>query len=258
MFTHYCHGGKLGDCIFSIPAFRASGCSRYLLADVVGQFYGRWDPAAVVPLLEAQGIACDVLRGGGIRRAAASWLNGDTGLSVRPVKDFRGRGRWTNHVERHLIAIGSPPEAGDGPWLQVTPRRVVRAVFCRSARYRPAWGRVDWTKAGVDYAGEAGFLGTEREYCEFVAEWGGDIQYLPCRDLLAAAEICAGAEVGFGNQTAIQAIMAGVGLPHALEECEAIACCRFDGIGQRYEYGDSLFIGGREETRAAGREAAGR
>lgn len=228
----YIHGGKLGDIVFSIPAFRRSGCDVYtlLVSGRPGDLH--CDAGAIIGLLGAQAINVRVLRGGGVRVADPGWVDGD--LFKRRLLETRtfDRRRRLNNVERHLRAIGVSDEFSAGGWLSVRPRREAGVVFVRSARYRPVVPAVEWRSMVQASAGDNLFLGTLAEFGDFLREFRVRLPYVGTRDYLDAARIIAGADYVVTNQTGLQAVTVGLGIPHVLERCEVLDHCVFDASRQ--------------------------
>jgi hypothetical protein len=209
----YVHGGKLGDIVFSIPAFRGVGACEFILNEPGRVDAWTFRPELIIPLLEAQRIRVRVLAQGGVVRPWPDWINGDR---------FRlERDRFTVSIaDRHLRAAGLPLALADRPWLDVVPRAVARFVIVRSPRYRPRVSTIDWRAVAQAWGRDAVFLGVDQEWRDFNRDFDCNIKFLPTRDYLHAAQVIAGAECCCTNQTGLQSIMAGLGHPHLVERIE--------------------------------------
>lgn len=242
MLKEYLHGGKLGDIVFSIPAFRVSMCDVYTLVLSNRPNDLQFVPGVIIPLLESQGIRTRVLSGGGVRVAEPSWVDGDR-FRVAGRRDLTfDRRRRLNGVERHLRAIGDSGEVSSGGWLSVWPHRVGGVCFVRSGRYRPVGNYVDWRALVLASAADNFFMGTVREWEDFQAEFKVSLPYVRTMDLLDAARILAACDYVVCNQTGLQAVTVGLRVPHILERCEAADHCIFDDACQ-WVSSDSFWAG---------------
>lgn len=228
----YLHSGKLGDIVYSIPSYRASGCGEYLLWEPSG--WGEDDVwgCEAAEFLRGEGIPAWVLRGGGVIDPGAGWVDGD---AFRARLGWAGAGptaRPLNIGERHCAALGLPMDGACRPWLSITPDRREPVIFCRSARYRPKICRIDWAAVARAAAGRCAFVGFRSEWGAFCDDWGVAVPWIPTRDFGEAAAIVAGAGVVITNQTGLQAVAAGCGVPHLLERCEGADYCRAEHVRQ--------------------------
>lgn len=259
----YVHGGKFGDIVYSLPAFRWLGCECYGLQPRYGP-PGCWvDERVILPLLESQGISVRVLRGGGVVAAGRSWVDGnsfrDWGRGCRcpggsrrvgltaggfraagevtvkslpvPLRDVDWYGvvrRRRNIAEEHLGAVGLSAAFAAVPWLRVQPRRVAEFVVCRSLRYRPAVQSVPFGAAVRSHRGRCVFLGSSEEHTIFQRDFRVRLPFLACRNYLEAAEVMAGAHQVWGNQTGLMAVAAGLGVGRVLEVCERVPDAAFE------------------------------
>lgn len=228
----YVHGGKLGDIVCSIPAFRACGATVYTLLDCGTSGHWAYRREVIEPLLHAQGITTRYLSGGGGVRAAGCWIHGDCFRDMLDGAGLGPGGRHLNLVERHLLSLQLPLAGAAVPWLAVEPLWVADYVFCRSSRYRPRDARVDWRFLALAARGRSVFLGVEAEAAAFAKEFGVDVPFYRTDDYLHAARVIAGSKLCVSNQTGLQTVMCGLQHPHVLEICEHASFVLFDWGGQ--------------------------
>ena len=235
----YVHSGKLGDIVFSIPAYRFSRADLYALtgSDEGGQF--GYSAAAVVPLLEYSGVRVEVWRRGGVVSAAHDWVNGDAYRGRWERREYYGWHGWFNLAERELLAVGWRGGFFSERWLDVEGVHVADYVFNRSPRYRPIASMVDWRDLARRARGRSVFLGLREERDSFCAEFGEEVPFYPTSDLLEAARVIAGSRCFFGNQSSLQAVAAGLRHRQLLERCERIDVCRL-GYSEEYLSSDLL------------------
>ncbi len=162
---------------------------------------------AIRPLLEAQ----PYVRG-------VSW--GTMPPGAVDVSDFR----QGPHIQQNIIQsiarhlrIGKVSEE---PWLTVpVPPDGLPfdgVVFARSPRYHNP--RMNWS-GYCDKYHDAVFVGLPSEHAAFEAATGHQVKYLITEDLLALAQVMAGAKRVLSNQTCSCWIAYGLGAPMVLEVC---------------------------------------
>jgi hypothetical protein len=240
----YVHGGKLGDVVWSVPAFIWSRCDEYLLVGAGASRVHWFDPAGVLPVLLHAGINARVAAGGGCVYADDTWVNGDSFHGRFEQVPYASGTRRLNLAERHLLAIGGALEAADFRWLRVEPVRWGHVVFCRTSRYRPRVTTVDY-RALLTWAGHrAVFVGLAAEHAAFCAEFCSDLPRVATRDLLDVARVLSGCALFAGNQSGVQAVASALRVPQVLEWCPGQDCCRVGYPGEFYSSAEFFESGG--------------
>jgi hypothetical protein len=112
--------------------------------------------------------------------------------------------------------------SGTSPWLSVEANKVAPIIINRASRW-PGW-HFPWREIVRHFYDEIAFIGLPEEHAAFQKEFG-KVFYLPCADLLEAAEIIAGADLFVGNQSACNAIANGLGKRIVLEVCNYAPDC---------------------------------
>lgn len=224
---YFVHTGKFGDTLYSIPAYRMSGCEALMCHDVSRWGDWRMDFAPLYPLLEANGIVLRHCTGGGILTPGVGWVRAELFRNFTGWMTDGFRWRKRNIVEQHLAMLGRLDGPFSLPWLRCTPVKLARLVIVRSARYRPKVGRVDWGWHVRRSRGDVVFLGTAEECRSFNRDFNTRVKRVDTSDYLAAGCILAGSESVCHNQTGLGALACGLGCNCVLERCEGIADCDF-------------------------------
>jgi hypothetical protein len=229
----YGHSGDLGDAIFALPSVRALGGGEiYFFSRPWTRT--RWSPrvlSVIKPLIDETGYAGAALHDG-------EWIDYD-------FSTFRHGGYKLGDtiMERQRRWVGA--ERWDGkPWLQAEPNKVAPIVINRASRWQ-AWD-FPWRQVIETFYDDLIFIGLQSEHEVFQKEFG-KVFFVPCEDLLEAAQIIAGADLFLGNQSACNAIANGLGKKIILEVCP---------------YGPDCFLGnktfysfnGEAEVEARGRK----
>jgi hypothetical protein len=201
----YCHAGKLGDCIYALPAIRALGGGKlFLLKNRPG--HQVFEPESLLPLLEQQPYL-----------AWATVVDYAHQVQPDPPTDYSFLAFSTHPrvFQQHLVKTaydivgldwnpGGPP-----PWLTAVPNSVADVVVSKTDHNlhgdaMEAYRRVPLSRAV--------FLGKKVEHEQFCAEFGR-IDYLPTNNLLSAASVIAGCKAFIGNPSALLAVAVGLGKP---------------------------------------------
>lgn len=207
------HSGKLGDIVYSLPAVRMLGKSRYLvrLEDPLSEFEAR----QILPLLSAQPYI----------ESAAFW-------SDEPIDHDLDRFRtqtpmFTNLADCHLFALGLASFPRDRKWLEVPaviePPKPI--AIARSLSFRGCPGF--WETAYPQVRDQAYFVGTPLEHQEFERLFG-PIEFRPTADLLELAQVLAGSKLFIGNQSCPYAIAEGLKMPCIQEVYPVTPNCIFE------------------------------
>jgi hypothetical protein len=206
----FLHSGDLGDAIYALPSVRALGGGVVYFASRPWT-RTRWGGSllsVVAPLFEGTGYAHAALHDG-------EWIDHD-------FSTFRNGGYRLGDTiyERQRRWVGA--ERNLEPWLKVEPNCVSRIVINRASRWE-GW-HFPWKKILEAFHDEIVFIGLPQEHDAFQKEFG-PVFYVPCRDLLQAAQTIAGSELFIGNQSACNAIAQALAHPVVLEVCNYAPDC---------------------------------
>ena len=229
--TTFVHSGNLGDIIYSLPAVRAlGGGTMYIKLDGVADAIRKYNNGPVpddyrgrlsakdfemlAPLLDAQPY---------IEATQVFHPNQTVEVDLDQFRAVAGQSFATNFLSTYNKALGLPDGdiSGEWPWLFVEPTKIAEFVVCRSARYRsnksstiPTWKAII---DGNDFENRAVFVGLPEEAEEFNQLFDVSIPYYKCKDFLDMAQVIAGADTFFGNQTFAYGIAQGLGKDTVLE-----------------------------------------
>jgi hypothetical protein len=206
----FLHSGDLGDAIYALPSVRALGGGE-IYFDSRPWTRTRWGRSllgVIAPLIDATGFASAHLHDG-------EWIDHD-------FSTFRNGGYKLGDTiyERQRRWVGA--ERNLEPWLKADANSLARVVINRASRWE-GW-HFPWKEIIDTFYEEIVFIGLPQEHVAFQKEFG-PVFYVPCHDLLEAAEIIAGAEVFIGNQSACNAIANGLGKKIILEVCNYAPDC---------------------------------
>ena len=231
--TTFLHSGDMGDIIYSLPTIRAMGGGDLFLDELGGKFdeYVRgmlpvwmdrlkFDEESIrflTPLLNAQ-----------------SYISSTKTHNLCPVEI--NLNKFRNHLgtfpskkslcDAHFDAFGIT-EKNVSPWIHVVPNRVRPLVIARSARYQSSHL---WWDMNHKYftRQQCCFVGTELEYSTFVSAIDCDPLFVRTSTALELAEIIAGAEMFYGNQSLPMAIRIGLGMDFYQEVYPRAPNCVFN------------------------------
>lgn len=218
--------GDLGDLLFAMCAFRALGGGTLCLHSEKWTRERMTDEkiASIRSLLETQPYIKEV-----------RWLKDgeavDTNLNDFRAEYFRTFNRpdfpkRRNLCEWILRTHGVDPAKQNEHWLVVEePSLVARVVINRTPRYQNP--NFPWAQIIKKYGGDIAFVGTPAEYLTFTQTFG-DVDYITTQNLLAVAQVIAGADLFIGNQSCPYAIAEGLKKPAVLEVCPWLPNCLFD------------------------------
>lgn len=207
------HSGKLGDIVYSLPAVRALGKSRYFIR--LGDPLTEVEAQQVLPLLTAQPYI----------ESAAIWTDElidydlDRFRTQKPI--------FTNLADCHLFALGLASFPRDRQWIVVP--QVIKPpkpiAIARSLSFHGCAGF--WQIAYPQVKDQAYFVGTPSERQEFERLFG-PIEYWPTADLLQLAQVLAGSKLFIGNQSCPYAIAEGLKMPCIQEVYPVTPNCIFE------------------------------
>lgn len=155
---------------------------------------------AIKPLLEAQSYIHGV-----------QWCDNKNGEITHDLSTFRHdirKGESLAHWQARHLGV----EISTEPWLTVTPalRAQGRVVFSRSARYHN--GFFPWFRLLKSHPWPL-FVGSREEHSNFQAEFKCKVEYVTTANLLELAQVIAGCEAFYGNQSCPFWIAIGLGVP---------------------------------------------
>jgi hypothetical protein len=199
------HAGKIGDCIYALPAMRALGGGELiLLKNRAG--HDTFDAEVLVPLLQVQDYIDKV-----------SVFDCSYSSDVGPATDYSFL-PFNSHprvFQQHLVwtafdVLGLPIGACDpGPWVQANPVYVSDYIVAMTDHNLDGEGPSAYSRVPKQ---KAVFLGTPPEREKFVSMFG-TVAYCPTVDLLQAAQVIAAAKVFIGNPSALLAVAVALGKP---------------------------------------------
>jgi hypothetical protein len=199
------HSGDFGDALYALPSIASLGGGEIYFADRPWT-RTRWSArvlSLIKPLIDACGYASAHLHDG-------EWIDHD-------FSTFRHGGYRLGDtiLERQRRWVGA--ERWDGaPWLQVEPNKVAPIVINRAPRWKGF--HFPWKQIVETFYDDLVFIGLQTEHESFQKEFGR-VTYVPCEDLLEAAQIIAGAQLFIGSQSAPLAIANALGAPVVVEVC---------------------------------------
>lgn len=208
IFSHY---GDDGDLVYALSAVYAVCSSTDSEAEIVLYHhtgarhpYDREHAAKTVLLVECQPYI-----------STCRWSPHPVGVRLDTAirKFFHDKGQLGDHYYNWLNLTA---DDRIHPWLVVEqPNRVAPVVLARSARYHGT--AFPWERVVDSTRGRNVFVGTPAEHKDFCARFG-NVPYYPTSDLLALAQVIAGAELFVGNQSCPRAIAEGLKIPVCVEE----------------------------------------
>ncbi len=222
----FAHSGALGDIVWALPVIKHYGpgelhiqlgnipatLRKYGNGPVDAAYAGRLSQAdynLIAPLLEAQPYITKVQVYDGAK----------IDYDLDQFRATVGTEFKTNFLETFAQTFDYP--VSYDPWLHVTPHPVAKFVVTRTMRYRsnktstiPTW--MQYIKS-LGIAENGVFLGLPDEHKDFQELFNVTIPYYKCRDFLDMAEVIAGSEVFFSNQTFAYGVARGLGKTTVLE-----------------------------------------
>lgn len=201
------HSGDLGDVLSSLPAVRQLGGGRYLLGPHVGPGAPRepmtpWRAAFLIPLLEAQPYIKSAKFSDKPERVTYDF-------SMFRVNTKVIFGESLAHWHGRHVGI-KPSKLDVSPWLQVKPadETLGRIVFARSPRHHHR--DFPWQYLTFKFRTRAMFVGTREEHQMFCSRFGR-VEYRRVENALEMAQLIAGSDWFYGNQSLPCWIALGLG-----------------------------------------------
>ena len=206
----YKHSGDIGDLLYSLPLIKETGGGTlYLSTHGLGQkgdgTRSGFDDHIInfiKPLLSQQSYIKKV------EKHTHEKVNIDIDM-FRKINM-----KSSNLCSKILLAFSVPLESTNKPWIQCDEKKVAKAIFARSFRYRN--DNINYAKFMTKHDGDCVFVGLPQEHKDFVSKFG-DIKYYPVKDLLEMAEVIKGCEMFYGNQSSPMALAIGLGKSYTQE-----------------------------------------
>jgi hypothetical protein len=232
----FCHGGDVGDVIYSLCAIRAAGGGRLvLIPHQVREAFNYTKANSLLPLLRQQPYLHNPAFRDGPRRPYPPTKENlpfpvDYDLDVyRPLTfGYRNRGKWLNIAAGYLEVVGLSHDISNGdPWIYLDEATEIPdfpVVMARSPRYHQRG--FPWQEIVAKYGRRAVFVGTTDEHNTFTREFG-PVRPFGTPTLLDLAKVIAGCRLFIGNQSCPYAIAEGLKQNAILECCTGVPDCVF-------------------------------
>lgn len=218
------HSGDRGDIIYALTSIRALGGGTLCLGPEVGP---RGRPTRCIMSEETAQEFADLLAG-------QSYIDGVEYVNKRPrgALDFNAFGerallevdpptRKRHRIDRvHTLielqaeAVAAKPTTE--PWLDIAPTTTTLPyiVIARSSRYQN--DAFPWQSIVHKWRAQLLFAGHANEHADFILRYGY-VRWKPTHNLLALAQVIAGARCFIGNQSLPYALAIAQGKPTVLE-----------------------------------------
>jgi hypothetical protein len=223
----FCHGGDLGDLIYSLPTIRALGGGRLVLCPQLGLFgNGLPLPAVKMTAERANAMFGLLTRQCGI--STVGWqpeypafdncVNLNAFRYVVAMTKRTPCPQLTNLAHMHLAAFGLALSEADYAWLHCAkPSRVAGRPLVVARSLRRHADSFPWQELVRRYEHLMVFLGLEEEYTLFSKTYSGQLVWHVTSTLSDAASIVAGARCFIGNESSLFAIAEAMKKPVILE-----------------------------------------
>jgi len=223
----FCHGGDLGDVIYSVPTIRALGGGRLVLCPEL-RLFGNDLPLPVAKMTAEHASGLFALLTGQSCIQSVTWqpkyprVHNCVNLNAfRYMVALAGHipcPQLTNLAHMHLAAFGLAPSEADQAWLHcVKPSRVAGRPVVVARSLRRHADSFPWQELVRRYEHLMVFLGLEEEYALFSKTYSGQLIWQVTPTLSDAASIVAGARCFIGNESSLFAIAEAMKKPVILE-----------------------------------------
>lgn len=205
----YSMSGDYGDILAMLPNLRALGGGELYLypASCTGWRMTRERAINFLPLLET----CPYLK-------KVDWLEaGPIGTNLDEWRSHYGNNLSLTDIMANWLQLPHPPR--EVPWLEVEPVQKARVIFCRSGRYHT--DHFPWKKVVGRFGNEAGFVGTQEEFDNFVSHFG-PVPWIETPTMLDVAKVLSGAELIVCNQSSPRWVAEGLKKPVYVEQAHPI------------------------------------
>jgi len=229
--TKFKHSGDMGDIVYSLPVIKALGGGTLYLdpegglsSDLVGWKGHRKTKLnassidSLKVLLENQSYLTEV----------RYWSGEEVDYDLDRFRLYADGKR--NLVESHSMAFGV--KFNGEPWLDVRKRKVSKYVISRSLRYHGNYEY--WEQFDKSILKDSVFIGLEEEHRYFKLVFGHDVKYYKTASIIDAAEVIAGCEYYFANQSLLSAIGQGIHANMTVELYRDTKTNFFERDGARY------------------------
>jgi len=212
MITFF-HGGKIGDCAYSLPAIQAI-CQKHSSTAKLGipdsLYHNMKDFLKEQPVIE------DVFLCTSFDGENAISSNGEEIQVQYNLNLFRKQERSYDHiVTAHLKAFDVDWDLTH-PWLTVSPLCVADLVVYYSPKHTGTWTKEDY-KLIKPYISRSVFLGIGTQQEDFMEHSGLDIPWHKTETFSELAAVISGAKLVIGNTTAPIAVAEGLKKPRILD-----------------------------------------
>ena len=211
----YCHGGDLGDTIYSLPAIMATGGGHLVLwqKPYVRDPYSPEKVSRIATFFASQPYIKSVQ----FKTHENPTHNLDDFRAVWLALRRKNQHVHYNLAELHLLSQGLPLHHAAEKWLDIEPETVPMRPVLFNRTFRYLGQRFPWKAVWEKYRNWAAFMGTRNEWQAFQGHFG-NISYIETTHLLDAARYIAGCKIFVGNQSALMAIAIGLQVPTILQE----------------------------------------
>jgi len=231
----YYHSGNLGDLVYALYAIKSNGGGDLL----IGTEQYKTSPCAM-PINRSQfDMLLPLLRSQSYLKNITFWDHYPRGMFTYDLNRFRNH--WNDWVLRereglntlcktHFHALGITHRFDENEaWLTgIAPLPSKRFIIHRSPRYRNP--KFPWKALVEDHGADMLFIGLEEEHKLFEREVGRRVSYWRVRDFLEMAQLVAGAERCFLNQSFPLSLALASCKSVTVEEWEHSPDCRFKRI----------------------------
>lgn len=242
--TTFYHSGDFGDIIYALPTIRALG-GGHLVIGPTKRYATRLSMTkeiveVIAPLLRIQPYIRSVTFNEPV----------DISYDLNRFRDYllaepelisRGQPR-RNLAEAHLLTFRLPLSECHRPWILVDKLEEIEGkpvLMHRSARWRSL--DFPWKRIMQIHGKQAVFVGLEKEYFDFVNDWGY-LPYVQTSNMLELARLIAGCRLYIGNQSLPYSIAAGLHKDSLLEVWPDGPNCYFPRKNAFYGEGKIIYI----------------
>lgn len=216
--------GGLGDIVFAIPVMRQLGVTDvYVKQSYYFPPYGNLHDA-IKRLLEHEGFKVHPTAGGLPPMQYADNLKFDYDMDAARKQPHRGK----NHIIiSYLNQFKIRFDEWQEPWLTVQPAKDLPGPY-NLIHLTPRWrdeSEVRWNKVLQSIKGKVYFIGFQHEWLDFCKRWG-NVEWLMTDDIYDMAQVIAGCEDLYCNQSVSLALAQGLGKSYHCEFKPGKTNCR--------------------------------
>ncbi len=215
-----CHGGDMGDIIYSIPAFKKLNVKKIILHP--GGFYetkfDRKCAEILAPFLKEQGFDVKISE-------KVSLQDADYFFDIfrEGVEDMENKHLSLTNCEKLFIKPDYENYAA-----QAKPVKAADIIVARSFRYRNSIADYRYLLSDLPLNIRIAFIGLKKEYENFCSSFGlrERVFYLPTENLLEAASYIKGSSIFIGNQSSPYALAEILKAARIQETCALTPNCK--------------------------------